>query len=301
VKLGSPAEVFHGACRMLSRARFLPDGVTTPLRALGQSGMRPNYARPTSLHEKMVWTLLHGDEALRAQWADKIAAKDLARSVVPWLDVAPILTAGARGEDLDLAALPERSVLKPNNNSQRIRILQRPFDAAEVIALANRWLALDPSADRPAWERHYRRIPPRVFVEAYLGDDPTRYYIHDHRVFVFHGRAEFVWMGVYDPRGGLHTLQVDRDHRLLAWPRAKRMGARPTLPDASLLPPRPQAHEAILAAAEAIAAPFPFARVDFYLQHGKVYFGEVTFAPSGTFLGFPPDLDRELGRLLRVP
>jgi len=200
-----------------------------------------------------------------------------------------------------LPLVPERSVLKPNNNSQLVRILQRPFDEADVIALANRWLALDPSADRPIWERHYRRIPPRVFAEAYLGDDPTRYYIHDHRVFVFHGRAEFVWMGVYDPRGGLHTLQVDRDHRPLAWPRATRMGARARVADPSLLPPRPEAHEAILAAAEAIAAPFDFARVDFYLQHGKVYFGELTFAPSGTFLGFAPALDHALGRLLRLP
>jgi hypothetical protein len=285
---------------MLSRARFLPESVTAPLRALGQAGMWPNYARPTSLHEKMVHSLLHGDEALRAAWADKIAAKDLARSVVPWLDVAPILTAGARGEDLDLTALPERSVLKPNNNSQLVRILQRPFDAAKVIALANRWLTLDPSADRPAWERHYRRIPPRVFIERYLGDDPKRR-IDDHRVFVFHGRAEFLRIRAYDAEGRKATLQIGRDWQLLAWPRPKRIGARPTLPDPSLLPPRPEAHEAILAAAEAIAAPFPFARVDFYLQHGKVYFGELTFAPGGGFLRFAPALDRELGRLLRVP
>jgi hypothetical protein len=77
-------------------------------------------------------------------------------------------------------------VLKPNNNSQLVRILERPFDAAEVIALANRWLALDPSADRPAWERHYRRIPPRVFIEGYLGDDP-KHRIDDHRVFAVCG------------------------------------------------------------------------------------------------------------------
>ena len=297
----SIAEALFGACRAIGRLRFLPDEAKTVLRAIGEAGYWPNYQQPTSLHEKMVHSLMHGDEALRARWADKIAAKDLARAVAPWLSVAPILTTATRGEDLDWAALPDRSVLKPNNNSQRIRILERPFDVPEAIALANRWLAEDPSEGRPVWERHYRRIPPRVLVETYLGDDPTRTFIHDHRVFVFHGRAAFIWMGVYDPHGGLHTLQVDRDWRVLPWPRAKRMGARPTVADPALLPPRPEAHEAILAAAEAIAAPFPFARVDFYLQDGKAYFGELTFAPSGTFLGFAPALDRELGRLLRVP
>jgi hypothetical protein len=248
----------------------------------------------------MVWSLLHGDEALRARWADKIAAKDLARAVAANLLVAPVLSSATRGEDLDWAALPERSVLKPNNGSQRIRILERPFDVPEAIALANRWLAEDPSAGRPVWERHYRRIPPRVFVEAYLGDDPRRR-IDDHRVFVFHGRAEFIRMRAFRRDGARVTLEADRDWQLLPWPRVARMGAAATPPDPSLLPPRPAELSEMLTAAEAIAAPFDFARVDFYLRDGRVYFGELTFAPAGGYLRYPPEHDRALGRLLRVP
>ena len=55
----------------------------------------------------------------------------------------------------------------------------------------------------------------------------------------------------------------------------------------------------LLAAALAIAAPFPFARVDFFIgADGAAYLGELTFSPSNAMGRRPADIERRLGDML---
>jgi hypothetical protein len=45
--------------------------------------------------------------------------------------------------------------------------------------------------------------------------------------------------------------------------------------------PKPKGLEELYKYAKMLSKPFPFVRADFYLIDGKVYFGELTFTPSG--------------------
>jgi hypothetical protein len=66
--------------------------------------------------------------------------------------------------------------------------------------------------------------------------------------------------------------------------------------------PKPEAHEEIIQAAEALSKPFPFVRVDFYSIKGKPVFGEMTFTPRGCVDIFVTDLGQSvMGGLLRLP
>jgi len=48
-----------------------------------------------------------------------------------------------------------------------------------------------------------------------------------------------------------------------------------------------------------LSKPFPFVRTDFYLNKGKIIFGELTFTPSaGLDIKRTPEVDRKLGELL---
>ena len=67
--------------------------------------------------------------------------------------------------------------------------------------------------------------------------------------------------------------------------------------DSDTLAP-PVSLTAMIAAAEELSAPFPFARVDFYEVDGKPRFGEVSFYHNSGETRFdPPEWDEKLGQL----
>jgi hypothetical protein len=193
---------------------LVPPEVNRRLVQFGRLGYLPDYERPRTFHERLVWLLEHVEDERRALLADKLAAKEFALARYPSLKVAPVLTAAASGAGLELDALPDRCVLKTNNNTGTVWVLQAPIDRQAVVAQADAWLAVDPCAGKPAWERHYADIEPRAFVEAFLGDDPS-VRLTDYRVFVFAGRAHFVWLRTHRADGTRVRLLVDRDWRLL--------------------------------------------------------------------------------------
>ena len=61
--------------------------------------------------------------------------------------------------------------------------------------------------------------------------------------------------------------------------------------------------------AEKLAKPFPFVRVDLYLSHNAVYFGELTFTPAAGMdidhllkpANSNEDIDHIYGRMLVLP
>ena len=64
---------------------------------------------------------------------------------------------------------------------------------------------------------------------------------------------------------------------------------------------RPEALEEIIEAAEKLAKPFPFVRVDFYSIKGRAILGEMTFTPGGCILDFFTETGQQkLGELLKL-
>ena len=49
------------------------------------------------------------------------------------------------------------------------------------------------------------------------------------------------------------------------------------------VPSKPDGYEQLFDYARKLSRPFPFVRADFYLERGKVIFGELTFTPCNGF------------------
>jgi D-alanine-D-alanine ligase-like ATP-grasp enzyme len=65
-------------------------------------------------------------------------------------------------------------------------------------------------------------------------------------------------------------------------------------------PVLPADPEFMKSAALAIAAPYDFARVDFFVgADGTLYLGEITFSPSNALSRRPAAMEQRLGALLR--
>ncbi len=145
---------------------------------------------------------------------------------------------------------------------------------------ANRWTAAPYGGWLDEWA--YRDAPRGVLAEPMLGDGETP--LTDYKIYVFGGEATHIQ--VHTGRGS--------NHRWVLYDRSGKRMARRTGPGPGL----PRSLPDMLRAAERLAAPFHFARVDFYEIGGRPRFGEFCFYPGSGLDRFEEDwIDAELGRL----
>ena len=114
----------------------------------------------------------------------------------------------------------------------------------------------------------------------------------DYKLMCFHGKVKcsFVCSDRYSP-SGLHVTFYDRE-----W---NRMPFERHYPSAKKNISKPEKYETMINLAEKLASRIPFARIDFYVISGEIYFGEITLYPGAGNEEFtPPKWDAILGSWL---
>jgi hypothetical protein len=241
-------------------------------------GRFPNLRSPKLYSERMQARKLSGEDLSR--YVDKIRVKDFVKERCGDI-IIPTLYAGD--------CLPPRSernwplpfVIKTSHASGTNIFVRRAPD----------WDAIEPKLEEFLAHRHgevtgelfYRNVPPRVLVEPIIGngiDAPV-----DYRLHVAGGEVQFILLD-----------QDPVDHRRVfyspSWDRLAIRDGRPVGVDAE----RPQCLEQMVAIAEKLGRGLGFVRVDLYEVEARVYFGELTFAPSAGYMRFdPPEWDVILG------
>ena len=210
--------------------------------------------------------------------SDKVAVKSHVAEQLGREWVTPLLCSGDK--------LPEHFrwnspvVVKARhgcNQNAFIRLGAHDWEAAR--AASARWMRT-----RYGWwldEWLYGEIPRGLLIEPFIGT--VERLPLDYKIYVFGGQATHV------------QVHLEREHRH-QWIIHDRCW-RPLTSGAPLVR-RPSALQAMLAAAEKLAAGFDFARVDFYQPDDQPLFGEISFYPGSGLDPFdPPALDEELGRL----
>lgn len=263
-------------------------------------GYWPNLARPSTLAEKLLWLKLHYSHPLHARLTDKLSVRSYIEEHAPEIRLPRLLWSGDDPTALPWAAVPRPSVLKPNHASGYVAFLKRDTDDAHVLAMATRWLQV--SYEDTGAGTHYAGIPPRLLVEEFLGTvaaDGSLVPPADFKVLVANGRALCVqhFTGRFD---GVVRRMYDTQWNLLP---ITRHGGDGKLPEELIDDvPRPSCLASLVSAAERLAAPFPFVRVDFYVVNDAPYFSEMTFVPSdGRIPIMPRSWDRKLGAQLALP
>lgn len=126
----------------------------------------------------------------------------------------------------------------------------------------------------------YAHVPRGLIVEPFIGDGGALPI--DYKLFVFGGRVQYIQV----------HLGREHDHRWVVFDRDWRCVSLPTEDS----PSAPATLPAMIAAAEELARPFDFVRVDFYEAGGRPLFGEMTFYPgSGLHRIEPAALDFAMG------
>jgi len=195
---------------------------------------------------------------------------------------------GADPDGLDFARLPDRLVVKPNNNANSKGVMlfaeDRELLTGDTVVRSERttYVAMVCERDR-VLDKSGTRLIAEEFVQDY---DPAFAIPRDFKVFVAGGQARLIQVIDRNPEKKLRTNSFfDRDWTFIE-ERIKtnyRMG--PPYP-------RPPHLEALLADADRIARDIGvFYRLDFYLSATGPVFGEFTSYPSAG-MAFTPFGDR---------
>jgi len=265
----------------------LPTHLTTPLFYRHQTGHWPSLIGPRTFSDKLQRAKLRPVDAHMIRMVDKAAVKQVVLEILgeDWV-VPTIYTGPSLPSRNTINSWPRPFIIKATHGSGwsiPVRSDDRP-NWDEVESEVDRWLRA--KRRRFVGELAYRHVRPAVIVEPMIsGDDLPR----DFKVFVFHGRAQFVQVDL--DRDTEHTRAFyDRN-----WTRLPFTIKRPQFKEEV---PAPYNLGAILDAAETVAKGGEFLRVDFYEVGERPYFGEATYFPgSGMEPFYPAEYDRVVGDL----
>lgn len=244
-----------------------------------------NLKNPKTLDEKIQWLKFNTyyKNPLVTQCADKYAVREYVEKCGCGEILNELYGVYERVDEIPWDTLPKQFVIKWNFGcGQNLIVFDKAkLDIEDAKRKLNDWYKIRDTFYLTYSEMQYKGIPPKLICEKLIetesGDVPV-----DYKLYCFNGVPKYVL--VCNKRGqlshGAEYYFFDKFWNL------KRYNKRGKDAPADFSLPKPIGIEKVFEYAAKLSKPFPFVRADFYLEKGKVTFGELTFTPAG---GFDPN------------
>ncbi|MDD5955096.1 MAG: glycosyltransferase [Firmicutes bacterium] len=256
-------------------------------------GSRLNLNYPKTFNEKIQWMKLYDSTPLKTMLSDKYQVRDYVAKKIGEEYLVPLLGVWDRFDDIDIAQLPDRFVLKTNHGRGTNLIVtnKETVDLDEMRRTMNNWLSVN-YAFKDGFELQYMNIKPRIIAEEYLGNAGGD--LKDYKVFCFNGKADCI-MHLSDRRNGLRMAFFDLD-----WNKMDYTYSYPRIEEDV---PRPQRLKELIDLAEKLSKGFAHVRVDFYeLNDGRILFDEMAFtSASGVCKWSDQAINERFGKMITLP
>lgn len=280
---------------LVSQLSMISPEKVSRIRYKNVFGTEPDLENPKTFNEKLMWLKLntYAKDPLVSQCSDKYAVREYVEQCGLGHTLNELIGVWDRAADIEWDRLPNRFAIKCNHGCGYNLICQdkSAFDTKKAAAQLDAWMKDDFWKEYA--EVHYRTIPKKIICEKYLEGKKDALPV-DYKIYCFHGKP--VYIGNFIERD-IVTDDILRGYFDLDWKPSDvfRYEMQPELFE------RPKSLEQMLEYAEILAKPFPFVRVDFYEVDGKIYFGELTFTPTGCLATYYTDEAQvKLGELLHV-
>jgi hypothetical protein len=270
--------------------RALPSETSVQLQFFRAYRRFIDMENPQRFTEKIQILKLRGGLEAHSGWVDKLEAKRRVAEILGEQWITPTLWRGRQLPPVAARTWPTPYLIKANHGSGFYHhvVTEADKDWPRIEKECASWL-------RQRWhphlrERQYDAIVPELLVEPRLGGT-AEVLPYDYKFGVYNGRAEYCGVSVGRLQGITFAV-FDRQWRPLPFTLDK-------TPPATFTPEKPPHFEAMLEAAEVLARPFHYARIDFYDLPDGPRFGEITLTPGSGHLPVQPDeWDFRLGAML---
>lgn len=260
-----------------------------------------NLEDPRTYNEKLNWIKLFWQNELIPICADKFTARGYIEKCGYGSYLPKLLWHGDDPDTIPYETLPKEFVIKVTSGSGHNIIVHNKdiLDKNQTVKRIRKWLKEDYFIAYGEW--FYNKVKPSIIIEEMLSDG-VHEVPYDYKMFYFNN-----YYG--NDKGGIGCTVVDigrfGDHRKNIydheWNLLKEVNfdykqAPEELTD------KPEFLDEMYQIANALAAPFPHCRVDFYVIGQKFYIGELTFFNgAGYDLINPMEFNRIMGDWIKLP
>lgn len=275
-------------------SRLIPDRIYLQIVYFKHFRRFINFNNPKTFNEKIQWLKLNYRNEEYTKLVDKYRVKQYITKLIGEEYVIPTLGVWNNVDDIDFKSLPEKFVLKCNNDSGGIVICKnkKDFDEAKAKSFLKERLKNNGYWYGREWP--YKNVKPCIIAEKYMEDSISKD-IKDYKFFCFNGSMEFF------------DIDIDRfiEHRANYYDRNGNFlpfGKTYCPPDYTKKIEMPKNLDKMIELAETISHNTVLSRIDFYEIDGQVYFGEITFYPGSVFSPFTDEKwDYKLGDMIDLP
>ena len=276
---------------VLALTKWIPDEPYLKVAYYFNMGERLNLNNPVWFSEKMQWLKIYDCKDEYHILADKIRVRDYVAKKIGEEHLIKQIGVYNNPEEIPYNSLPNRFVLKCNHDAGSVLICKdkNEFDRKKANAYLAKRLKIN------FWlegrENVYKTVVPQILCEEYIGDD--QHVPEDYKIYCFGGEPQFIHVieGRYQK---MRNIFFDTN-----WNRIYIDGNKDT--NEEIITKRPVQLDNMLNLACKLAEGIKFVRVDFYIVHGIIYFGEMTFYPSAGYRRFsPPEVDKHYASLIDI-
>lgn len=275
-------------------SRLIPDRIYLQIVYFKHFRRFINFNNPKTFNEKIQWLKLNYRNEEDTKLVDKYRVKQYITKLIGEEYVIPTLGVWKNVDDIDFKSLPEKFVLKCNNDSGGIVICKNKKDFDEVKAKKFLKERLKNNGYWYGREWPYKNVEPCIIAEKYMEDSSSKD-LKDYKFFCFNGSMKFF------------NIDIDRfiEHRANYYDRNGNFlpfGKTYCPPDYTKKIEMPKNLDKMIELAETISHNTVLSRIDFYEIDGQVYFGEITFYPGSGFSPFTDEKwDYKLGDMIDLP
>ena len=274
---------------------WVPDSLYLKVLYRVIMGRKLNLKNPKEYNEKLQWLKLNDRKPEYSTMVDKYEVRGYIEDLLGDKYLIPCLGIYDSVDDIDIDALPDRFVLKCTHDSGSVEICKdkSSFDIEGAKHRLSQAMKRNYYATYREWP--YKSVKPRIIAEGYLEGDGGD--LKDYKVMCFNGEAKII--EVHENRfveGKVHTQTFyDREWNIVPLTQIETVTVdRPG--------ERPRQLDEILRLSELIAKNMYHARIDWYIEGDKIYFGEITFFDGSGFESFStPEMERMLGDMINLP
>lgn len=246
---------------------------------------------PITFNEKMNWLKLNDRNPSYSNLVDKLKVKEHVAKLIGNEFVVPLISKWDRIEEIDFSNLPDKCVLKTNQDSGGAIIYEKGKSNYKMILkqLNNRMHLFNYyyySREFP-----YKGVVKKIFAEQFLDNGNEIDLLNDYKFWCFNGEPKIMYVTVKS--SSIYENFYDMEFN----PIQIKHGSPRRVPEFE----KPKDFEKMKELASILSKDIPFVRVDFFYVRDKIYFGEYTFFDWGGFKPFEDNWDIKIGEHLKLP
>lgn len=288
---------FHIGCHWYSIAKclkYMPDKMYLQNFFAHCMGYYMDFDNPITFNEKLQWLKLYDRNPLYTRLVDKYNVKSWVANIIGGEHIIPTIAVYDNFENIVWEDLPTQFVAKCTHDSGSVVVCpdKRYFSLQDLEVLKR---GMEHNYYLLGREWPYKNVPHRILIEKYINDPSGD--LKDYKFFCFNGSVEFFKID-FDRQKNHHANYYDVNGNILPF---GEVVCHPCFEKTLEIPSN---LSNMVEYAEKISREInsPFVRIDFYDVAGSIFFGEITFYPSGGHGKFTlQDVDRTLGDMIELP